>query len=622
MNRCPSCCVPNRVEARFCVACQQPLNSCPKCGERNRSLAKHCCRCGTQLKATCPHCGTVHRLQARYCGGCGGALASWPISSVVRCSNCNHPNRLGARFCPKCGRPIGQRPRYGTGLLPASTVLRQRYVILGQIARGGQGAIYRVGDMRLTGKVWALKEMSESAAAPQVGRQEAIDSFRREAEMLAQLEHLNLPKVVDIFEEQDKQYMVMEFIDGKTLLKLMEEACGPLPVDLVLEWAEQLCDVLGYLHGQKPPIVYRDMKPQNVMEVSGTHAVKVIDFGIARFYAAGKKKDTVKMGTPGYAPPEQYGKGQTDGRADVYALGAMLHYLLTRRDPATELFKFPPVRSLNSTVPREVDDAIMKAVSIRVESRHASMQEMSRALLGKRKRVVFSPIYSAPPSRVARSYTKNGAPGVSTPGPGLWSSTSARLNLSASLLDFGQLDKGCRGQHSFQVSDGSGLTGRVFAREPWIQVSPAKVSGSSQVVEVTVNTAILELAPGKTSQADPNWRGAVWRSVQRLAAEGSAAVAGLVLCFPLVLGALVAGGLADLAAWLALLHARHLVPGDRDHQGRVQVETDSGDSNVEVKVTVRPSKQDLAVGWLKVAGAMLIELAAAGGLLILVISRF
>jgi len=172
------------------------------------------------------------------------------------------------------------------------------------------------------------------------------------------------------------------------------------------------------------------------------------------------------------------------------------------------------------------------------------------------------------------------------------------------------------------------LTGRVFAREPWIQVSPAKVSGSGQVVEVTVNTALLRLAPGNPSQANPNWGRALWRSVQRLAAEGSAgkairhwgAVIGLAICSPLLLCALIVAGLADLAAWLTLLHARHLLPGVRDHQGRVRVETDSGDSNVEVKVTVQPGKQDLALGWMKVAGVMLIELAAVGGLLILAVS--
>jgi serine/threonine protein kinase len=302
--------------------------------------------------------------------------------------------RPGARYCRICSRPLvyqspspshppsTQPGRFGTSdLLPLTVLAKSRYVILEKVAQGGMGAIYKAQDRRLQNRIVAVKEMSESAIAL-AEREHILDCFKREAELLARLEHPNLVRVSDLFQEDDRHYMVMEFIDGRTLQKMLEGRSEPFSEDRVLLWAEQLCDLLSYLHNQQPKIVYRDMKPANVMVLGGTDVVKLIDFGIARFFKPGKRRDTIELGTDGYAPPEQYGRSQTDERADVYALGAMLHQLLTLRDPVAVPFQFPAVRSLNSRISRRVDEAIARAVQPAKERRYVSVEAFGTALLG------------------------------------------------------------------------------------------------------------------------------------------------------------------------------------------------------------------------------------------------
>jgi hypothetical protein len=173
----------------------------------------------------------------------------------------------------------------------------------------------------------------------------------------------------------------MDFIEGETLLdRLDRDGGGPLPVNEVLGWAAQLCDVLAYLHSQNPPVIFRDIKPGNVM-VTPEKVVKLIDFGIARIFKPGKASDTSYFGTAGYAPREQYGKGQTDARSDVYALGATLHHLLTGADPVDNPFCFEEIQLLNGQVPGHVADAVMKAVSDDPADRWQNIKDMKRALL-------------------------------------------------------------------------------------------------------------------------------------------------------------------------------------------------------------------------------------------------
>ena len=145
-------------------------------------------------------------------------------------------------------------------------------------------------------------------------------------------------------------------------------------------WARQLFEVIHYLHAQDPPVIYRDVKPANIMLVEGTERLKLIDFGIARFHRQGKMQDTEAFGTAGYAPPEQYGKGQTDQRSDVYALGATLHHLVTRQDPSLNPFNWVPARRLNSHVSPTLENALMVATSLDPARRYRSIEEFAQAL--------------------------------------------------------------------------------------------------------------------------------------------------------------------------------------------------------------------------------------------------
>jgi serine/threonine-protein kinase len=266
--------------------------------------------------------------------------------------------------------------------MPSNSLLNSRYVILQKIAQGGMSAIYRAIDKQTPGAIWAIKEMSETAIAPGE-RAETVEAFRREAIMLQALDHPNLVKVIDVFQDRSQRrwYMVMEFIEGKTLLQVMQEAPGNLVERRVINWAAQICDVLCFLHTQNPPIIYRDMKPGNVMEQTKDGVCKVIDFGIARFWKPGRTKDTLILGTPGYAPPEQYGKGQTTPASDVYALGATMHHLLTGRDPESKPFKFPPVRRLNPRVSPRTEAVILKATQLKPADRYQTISAMKAALI-------------------------------------------------------------------------------------------------------------------------------------------------------------------------------------------------------------------------------------------------
>ncbi len=291
------------------------------------------------------------------------------------------------------------RPRGATGALSRSSTLQQgRYIIDGLLGQGGMGAVYSARDTRLQSKRWAVKEMSTAGLTTTEDLRNGVEAFRREASMLATLSHRNLPKVVDNFEEEGREYLVMELVEGQTLSSVLAKRNKPLPPDQVIAWGEQLCDVLGYLHSRKPPIIFRDLKPDNIM-VDNDDVVKLIDFGIARHFTPGKTADTTAIGTTGYAPPEQYGKVQTDARSDIYALAATMHQLLTRRDPSQDPFNFPPARQLNPAVPEGLSAALQKALSTSPADRWTTTADFRKALgtpVSAPPRVGPSPVAAAP----------------------------------------------------------------------------------------------------------------------------------------------------------------------------------------------------------------------------------
>ncbi len=263
------------------------------------------------------------------------------MAASLYCPHCGALNAPTETTCFACKRSLtAPAPATPTG----HRMLRQRYRLLRQIGSGGMGAVYKAEDSQLGNRVVAIKEMSPRGLSPEE-TQEATEGFRREALLLARLSHPNLPRIHEQFEEDGRWYLVMDFIEGRTLEDYLEDRGGSLPVKEALQLGLQLSNVLGYLHTRQPPIIFRDLKPGNVMMTDDN--IYLIDFGIARLFKPGQQKDTMAFGSPGYAAPEQYGKAQTTPRSDVFSLGALLHHLLTGVDPSDTPFRFAPL-----TMPR------------------------------------------------------------------------------------------------------------------------------------------------------------------------------------------------------------------------------------------------------------------------------
>ena len=265
-------------------------------------------------------------------------------------------------------------------MLVPGTALQNRYRIVRQIGGGGMGMVYLAEDTRLSGRRCAVKEMSPAALPPQ-DRAWATSAFRQEAQMLANLDHPGLTAVTDFFFEVGNWYLVMDFVVGETLGDRLDRLPNRrLSLREALGITRQLCTVLDYLHGQRPPVVFRDLKPGNVM-LTPDDKVRLIDFGIARFFKPGRSRDTVNLGTPGYAAPEQYGgKGQTDPRSDIYSLGVLLHEMLTGYDPQSTPFNLPRPRSLVPAIPPVVEQVILRATQSDPAARYQSIAQFRRAL--------------------------------------------------------------------------------------------------------------------------------------------------------------------------------------------------------------------------------------------------
>lgn len=283
-------------------------------------------------------------------------------------------------------------------LLPGVTLVN-RYNIQEVIGIGGMGSVYRARDLHFPNvvKLVAVKEMINMAPDPLV-RQTIVQNFEREANILATLHHPAIPRIYDYFTHNDHSYLVLEFVHGKDLETVIQDTSGFLPEDQIISWAIQLCDVLDYLHGHKPdPIVFRDMKPSNVM-INHSGDVVLVDFGIAKTFQSGQKGTMI--GTEGYSPPEQY-RGEATPLADIYSLGATLHHAATRRDPRLEppfSFAERPVRRINPNISVEFEAVINTALQYNPADRFQGASAMKDALMNvARKTGALSKITSALP---------------------------------------------------------------------------------------------------------------------------------------------------------------------------------------------------------------------------------
>ncbi|MHB8383735.1 MAG: serine/threonine protein kinase [Candidatus Binataceae bacterium] len=250
-------------------------------------------------------------------------------------------------------------------MIAANTIVGGRYRAIRPLGGGGMKMVYLAEDLRLASRPCALAEMVDTFTSPEK-QQDAVAAFQREADMLATLSNEHIPRVFDRFSEENRHYLVMEYIEGQTLEDRLRDAGGKLAEGDVIEIAIQICDTLAYLHSLSPPVIYRDLKPSNVMQTANGQ-VKLIDFGIARHFLP--MQNATMIGTQGYAPPEQY-RGRVEFRSDLYALAATMHHAISGRDPAAEPpFSFPPLRSaapgVNSALADLVDQTLNYDVALR-----------------------------------------------------------------------------------------------------------------------------------------------------------------------------------------------------------------------------------------------------------------
>ena len=270
-------------------------------------------------------------------------------------------------------------------MLPPTTLIQNRYEIIRVLGTGGFARVYLAHDQRL-GRQVAIKELL-ATRLDEAEQQQALILFEREARMLAQLDHLGLTNIWDYFLHAGRAYLVMEYVPGPTLRELVVHNDGPLPESTVLDCGLQLCNVLSYLHSQTPPIIFRDLKPSNVIAENAasepgtaneSFTLKLIDFGIARLFKPDQSADTIIIGTPGYAAPEQYGQGQSDQRSDVYSLGATLHHLACGQPPTGLIL--PPLLSVNQQCSGGLARIIARATMISPADRYQSIELFQRDL--------------------------------------------------------------------------------------------------------------------------------------------------------------------------------------------------------------------------------------------------
>jgi WD40 repeat protein len=290
------------------------------------------------------------------------------------CPACGAANPAESLLCFACQLPLDAREEKELEVL-----LHERYRLLTQVGAGGLGGVYRALDTAESGRIVAVKEINLRGLSAQEVI-EATDGFYREVRLLSTLRHPNLPVIHETFTDLEHWYLVMDFIEGETLEAYMKRKSRPgLPLDEALAIGIQLCTVLDYLHTREPAIVFRDLKPSNVMRTASGQ-LYLIDFGIARHFSPGKLRDTTPFGSPGYAAPEQYGRAQTTPQADIYSLGALLHQLVTGNDPAENPFRFAPLPVSASPELAELDTLIQRMVAMETGERLASSARVKMTL--------------------------------------------------------------------------------------------------------------------------------------------------------------------------------------------------------------------------------------------------
>ncbi len=260
-------------------------------------------------------------------------------------------------------------------MLEIGSLVDGKYKILNKVGQGGMSVVYLAMNEKAN-KQWAVKEVRKDGV---LDFESVKQGLVAETDILKKLNHPNLPSIIDVIDTEDSFIIIMDYIQGNSLNKALEEF-GAQPQEMVIAWAKQLCDVLGYLHSRNPAIIYRDMKPANIM-LKPDGNITLIDFGTAREYKEKNLADTTCLGTVGYAAPEQFGgMGQTDARTDIYCLGATLYHLVTGMNPCEPPYEIKPIREINPSLSSGLERIILKCTQRNPEDRYQSCAELMYAL--------------------------------------------------------------------------------------------------------------------------------------------------------------------------------------------------------------------------------------------------
>lgn len=290
------------------------------------------------------------------------------------CSYCGAENTSANTHCIACQQQLD----ISSDASDISMLLNERYKVQTEVGTGGFSAVYKAQDMREQGRLVAIKQINLQGLSSQE-MIEATDTFNREAQLLSLLDHPLLPHIFDRFNDPEHWYLVMSFIDGLSLDEYIQQQTAStlpgsgLPLAETLAIGLQICDVLHYLHTQQPPVIFRDLKPSNIMRTP-TGRIYLIDFGIARRFKPGKTRDTIPFGSPGFAAPEQYGRAQTTPQADIYSLGALLHCLISGDDPSEHPFQFDALRLDDLDSISELDALIQQMIATNPTRRPADIE--------------------------------------------------------------------------------------------------------------------------------------------------------------------------------------------------------------------------------------------------------
>jgi serine/threonine protein kinase len=302
------------------------------------------------------------------------------MASALFCNHCGSPNQLTNNFCNTCGHQLHSQDA-STEPYPQAAgtpLLKQRYRLLDKLGSGGFGTVYRVEDVLHTNRILAAKKLQTDPAASLPNIQMIQQSFMNEASILTELQHPNLPRIHDYFSEAGSSYLIMDFIEGQTLEECLRRVpLNLLPIKDVFWIGIEITNVLEYLHTRQPPIVFRDLKPSNII-ITPDRQLFLIDFGIARHFRSDQTSHAENLGTRGYESPEHF--SLVTPLSDIYSLGAIMHQLLSGQDPSTyPPFQYPELH-LHGLAQTRLETLVMRMLSHEAHERPASAAEVREEL--------------------------------------------------------------------------------------------------------------------------------------------------------------------------------------------------------------------------------------------------